>query len=100
MDRVGSRAVVMGASMAGLLAARVLADAFDDEIVVDRDTLPEGPEPRRGVPQGRHVHVLLARGREEFDRLLPGLSRDLIARGAVRFDPAADGRYHLDRDRL
>jgi flavin-dependent dehydrogenase len=100
MDRLGSRAVVMGASMAGLLAARVLADAFDDVVVVDRDPLPEGPEPRRGVPQGRHVHALLGRGREALDELLPGLSRDLVARGALRFDPGADGRYHLDRDRL
>jgi 2-polyprenyl-6-methoxyphenol hydroxylase-like FAD-dependent oxidoreductase len=90
----------MGASLAGLLAARVLVDAFDDVVVVDRDTLPEGPEPRRGVPQGRHVHALLARGLQAFDELLPGLSRDLIARGALRFDPAADGHYHLDRDRL
>jgi 2-polyprenyl-6-methoxyphenol hydroxylase-like FAD-dependent oxidoreductase len=100
MDRVGSRVVVMGASMAGLLAARVLAEAFDDVVVVDRDPLPEGPEPRRGVPQGRHVHALLGRGREALEELLPGLSRDLVARGALRFDPGADGRYHLDRDRL
>jgi 2-polyprenyl-6-methoxyphenol hydroxylase-like FAD-dependent oxidoreductase len=90
----------MGASMAGLLAARVLADAFDDVVVIDRDHLPDGAEARRGVPQGRHVHVLLARGRQVLDVLLPGLGRDLIARGALRFDPSADGRYHLDRDRL
>jgi 2-polyprenyl-6-methoxyphenol hydroxylase-like FAD-dependent oxidoreductase len=89
----------MGASMAGLLAARVLADAFDDVVLVDRDTPPEAVGPRRGVPQGRQVHALLARGREALDELLPGLSRDLIARGALPFDTGDDGRYHLDRDR-
>jgi 2-polyprenyl-6-methoxyphenol hydroxylase-like FAD-dependent oxidoreductase len=100
MDRVGSRAVVMGASMAGLLATRALADAFDDVVVVDRDAFPEGAEPRRGVPQGRQVHALLARGREALDELLPRLSQDLVARGALRFDTGADARVHLDHDRM
>jgi 2-polyprenyl-6-methoxyphenol hydroxylase-like FAD-dependent oxidoreductase len=99
VDRVGSRAVVMGASLAGLLSARVLADAFDEVVVVERDIFPEAPQPRRGVPQGRQVHALLARGREALDELLPDLSRDLVARGALLFDPGWDGRYHLDRDR-
>src|SRR3954464_1996809 len=99
MDRAGSRAIVMGASMAGLLAARALADDFDDVVVADRDTFPERAEPRRGVPQGRQVHALLARGREALDELLPRLSQDLVARGALLFDAGWDGRYHLDRDR-
>ncbi|MGN6524182.1 MAG: NAD(P)/FAD-dependent oxidoreductase, partial [Actinomycetes bacterium] len=100
MDRAGSRAVVMGASMAGLLAARVLADAFDDVVVADRDTWPAGVAPRRGVPQGRQVHALLARGRDALDVLLPRLSDDLVARGALRFDTGADARVHLDRERM
>ena len=78
-------AVVIGASMAGLLAARVLAGHVDRVTVVDRDRLPDGAEPRRGVPQGRQIHVLLARGSAVLDRLFPGFSRDLVAAGAVPF---------------
>jgi len=78
-----SHAVVIGASMTGLLAARVLAGHVDRVTVLDRDRLPDGAEPRRGVPQGRQVHVLLARGRAVLDRLFPGFSQDLEAAGAV-----------------
>ncbi|MGY1683122.1 hypothetical protein [Geodermatophilus sp. SYSU D01176] len=56
------RAVVLGGSTAGLLAARVLADTHPEVVVVQRDELPEGAAHRRGVPQGRHVHGLLGRG--------------------------------------
>ena len=67
MTVLGERAVVLGASMGGLLAARVLADFFETVTVVERDLLPDDPAVRRGVPQGRHVHVLLARGAQTFD---------------------------------
>ena len=78
-------AVVIGASMAGLLAARVLAGHVDRVTVVERDRLPDGAEHRKGVPQGRQVHVLLARGIAALDRLFPGFSRELVAAGAVPF---------------
>jgi 2-polyprenyl-6-methoxyphenol hydroxylase-like FAD-dependent oxidoreductase len=78
-------AVVIGASMAGLLAARVLAGHVDRVTVVERDRLPDAPEPRRSVPQGRQVHVLLARGSAVLDRLFPGFTRELVAAGAVPF---------------
>ncbi|QJY49447.1 NAD(P)/FAD-dependent oxidoreductase [Pseudonocardia broussonetiae] len=78
-----THAVVLGASMAGLLAARVLSESFDHVTVVERDTLPTGAADRRGVPQGRHPHVLLPRGREVLEELLPGLTDALVARGAV-----------------
>jgi flavin-dependent dehydrogenase len=60
--QIGDRAVVLGASMAGLLAARVLADTYGQVTVIDHDELPETPMHRRGVPHGRHIHALLARG--------------------------------------
>src|SRR5688500_4845910 len=68
MSEAGSTAVVVGASMAGLCAARVLADRFGRVVVLDRDALPDGPEARGQVPQGRHPHLLLAAGA----RLLEG----------------------------
>src|SRR5262245_42364064 len=79
-------AVVMGASIGGLLAARVLSERFDEVVVVDRDPLPGDVAHRRGVPQGRQLHVLLARGREAFEELYPGFSAELNARGAPLVD--------------
>lgn len=81
MRKIGDHAVVLGASMGGLLAARVLADAYKRVTVVDRDQLPEYAADRRGVPQGRHAHGLLARGAQILDELFPGLLADLAASG-------------------
>ncbi|MET7771159.1 2Fe-2S iron-sulfur cluster-binding protein [Nocardia sp. NPDC005366] len=75
-------AVVLGASMAGLLAARVLSESFARVTVIERDDLSV-PGDRRGVPQGRHVHALLARGKRIFEELFPGVTEELLADGAV-----------------
>jgi 2-polyprenyl-6-methoxyphenol hydroxylase-like FAD-dependent oxidoreductase len=87
MERVGGRAVVIGGSMAGLVTARVLADHFDEVTVVERDSLVDGPPaPRKGVPQGRHLHGLLQKGAEILEGLLPGLTASLAEAGAHVFD--------------
>lgn len=78
-SQVGKRAVVLGGSMAGLLAAKVLADAFAEVVIVDRDKLQGVTTARRGVPQGRHVHGLLARGQQILDELFPGFTDEAIA---------------------
>jgi len=78
-------AVVLGGSVAGLLAARVLAEFFDTVLVVERDVLPSTVCPRRGVPQGRHVHLLWGRGASIIDELFAGFIDDLIAAGAPYF---------------
>jgi 2-polyprenyl-6-methoxyphenol hydroxylase-like FAD-dependent oxidoreductase len=96
MRKLGEHAVVLGASMAGLLAARVLSDAYERVTLVERDGLPITPERRRGVPQGRHAHVLVPRGTQILDELFPGLLDDLVAGGVpvirdlgeLRFSPA------------
>src|SRR5579883_954151 len=75
-------AIVVGGSMAGLLAARVLAAHFDRVTLVERDTFPDAPEFRKGVPQSRHVHVLLGRGQQLMERFFPGLLAELAAAGA------------------
>ncbi|MET0701194.1 MAG: 2-polyprenyl-6-methoxyphenol hydroxylase-like oxidoreductase, partial [Mycobacterium sp.] len=83
MARVGDHAVVLGASMAGMLAARVLSDFYGTVTVVDRDDLPAaGSGPRRGVPQGRHAHALTAGGGRIVGELFPGILDELIADGA------------------
>jgi 2-polyprenyl-6-methoxyphenol hydroxylase-like FAD-dependent oxidoreductase len=76
--------------MAGLLAARVLADHFEHVVVVERDLLPEGAADRKGVPQGRQFHILLARGLAILDRLFPGFDQELRAAGAVPLNFPAD----------
>jgi 2-polyprenyl-6-methoxyphenol hydroxylase-like FAD-dependent oxidoreductase len=88
--RLGDHAVVIGGSLAGLLAARVLADHHDRVTILDRDRLPDGPEARKGTPQARHVHVLLTAGRHALERLLPGVIADLLAAGAEDYDALRD----------
>jgi 2-polyprenyl-6-methoxyphenol hydroxylase-like FAD-dependent oxidoreductase len=95
MAGLGERAVVLGASMGGLLAARVLAEFFGTVTVVERDVLPDDPAVRRGVPQGRHVHVLLARGAQILDELFPGFLNELVADGAPVWDDGELSDLHL-----
>ena len=83
------RVVVVGASLAGMLAAAASAGAGRSVTVLERDTLPQGPRPRDGVPQGRHAHVYLQRGLEALEELLPGFGAELRAAGAVPFDTGA-----------
>jgi 2-polyprenyl-6-methoxyphenol hydroxylase-like FAD-dependent oxidoreductase len=82
VSKLGEQAVVCGAGMGGLLAARVLSEFYGTVTVVERDKLPEAADQRRGVPQGRHFHVLWSRGADELARLFPGIHDDLIAAGA------------------
>ena len=98
--QIGDRAVVLGASMAGLLAARVLADAYAQVTVIDRDELSETPMHRRGVPHGRHIHGLLARGQQALEELFPGLTAELVAHGVPTGDMLADTRLYLSGHRL
>jgi 2-polyprenyl-6-methoxyphenol hydroxylase-like FAD-dependent oxidoreductase len=76
-------AVVVGGSIAGLLAGRVLSDHFGHVTVLDRDALPDTPAPRKGAPQTAHVHVLLRRGLLIMQRLFPQLDEALTAAGAL-----------------
>ncbi len=86
MGKRGERAIVCGAGMGGLLAARVLSDFYDAVTLVERDKLPDATAPRRGVPQGRHFHVLWSRGSRELGQLFPGLLDELVDAGATVCD--------------
>src|SRR5215468_12498082 len=90
MKRIGERAVVIGASMAGLLAARALSDFYGTVTVLERDAFPVSDLPRKGVPQGRHAHGLLARSRSVIERLFPGWAKEVVASGGIRGDIAGD----------
>jgi len=91
MATVGDRAVVCGASMAGLLAARVLADFYGPVTIVERDALPEAAAQRRGVPQGRHLHQLLRPGSTVLEDFFPGVFDELLAAGANVIDDPSLG---------
>lgn len=90
------RAVVIGASVAGLLAARALSETFSEVVVVERHELPSSPTPRKGVPQSNQLHVLLSRGAAILDEFFPGFTEGLLAAGAVPIDPQVDSTYFLD----
>lgn len=96
---LGRRAVVLGGSMAGLLAARVLSDSYTEVVVVDRDALSGVTSARRGVPQGRHVHGLLARGQQILDELLPGFTSEAVAAGVPTGD-LGELRWYFNGRRL
>jgi 2-polyprenyl-6-methoxyphenol hydroxylase-like FAD-dependent oxidoreductase len=99
-NRNSDHAIVLGGGMAGLLTARVLAETYSQVTVVDRDELAVGSQPRRGAPQGRHVHALLARGQQVLEQLFPGLTAELVERGAPIGDALGDVRLLFGGHRL
>src|SRR6266404_1273734 len=78
--------------MAGLVAARALVNHFERVTIVERDVLPDGAVIRAGVPQARHVHVLLLRGAGLLEELFPGLDAELASAGAPLIDWTTDAR--------
>ena len=94
-------AVVLGASMSGLLAARALSPIFNRIIIVERDALPDGATLRQGVPQAAHAHGLLASGYRVMDAYFPNLMGELESLGACLGDVVGDflwfqyGRWKL-----
>ena len=92
---IAKQAVVIGAGMGGLAAVKAVAPHFDNVIVFERDALPDVPSPRVGTPQARHTHGLLAGGHRALERLFPGIERDFIASGAVRYRVRRDMRFEV-----
>lgn len=87
-------ALVIGASMAGLLAARVLSDYFERVTIVERDPLPTTADTRKGVPQGNHVHLLMIKGANTISDLFPDLFNELQADGSLEVSPTQDFRWY------
>jgi 2-polyprenyl-6-methoxyphenol hydroxylase-like FAD-dependent oxidoreductase len=81
---VAEHAIVIGAGMGGLAAAKAVAPYFDKVTALDRDALPEGPDVRPGTPQARHAHALLAGGSRALEALFPSIQSDLLKAGAVK----------------
>ncbi|MET0389883.1 MAG: FAD-dependent monooxygenase [Polyangiales bacterium] len=84
------QALVIGGSIAGLCAARVLSEHFEYVTIVDRDRFDDATEYRSGVPQGRHIHVMLGRGRRLMNTLFPGLDAECEAAGVPLLNVGRD----------
>jgi 2-polyprenyl-6-methoxyphenol hydroxylase-like FAD-dependent oxidoreductase len=94
MSKPYQHAVVIGASMGGLLAARALLDNFERVTILERDDIDLGDTvPRKGVPQGRHPHALLTAGFRVLQRLFPSIVQDLQNAGAIFGDATANGYW-------
>jgi 2-polyprenyl-6-methoxyphenol hydroxylase-like FAD-dependent oxidoreductase len=89
-DHPTTSALVIGGSLAGMCAARVLSDFVDRVTIIERDAYPSALDFRPGVPQARHVHNLLARGLHEFEGFFPGFERRMRERGAVAVESGWD----------
>ena len=85
--------MVIGASVAGLLAASAICDYFDRVTILEREILPPPGQGRKAVPQGRHLHALLPGGLAAIELLLPGFQAELVAGGAVRCDSMQEIRF-------
>ncbi len=92
---INGHAVVIGGSVAGILAARALVDFFDCVTVVERDELPDAPVERRGVPQASHAHALLVRGQHIMEEFFPGFADELVEGGARYINMARGVRFYL-----
>ncbi|MEU2394625.1 FAD-binding monooxygenase [Streptomyces sp. NPDC007369] len=91
----GDHAVVLGGSIAGLLAARVLSDAYARVTIVDRDTLTGAEGPRRGIPQGHQIHGLQPRGQQILEELFPGFTEEMGRGGAQIQDTVNQGHWYF-----
>lgn len=89
------RAIVVGGGIGGLAVAHGLRERFAEVIVVERDRYPATASPRRGVPQGRCLHMLLGAGQRAIERLVPGFADALTKAGAMPFDVGLAGRLRL-----
>jgi 2-polyprenyl-6-methoxyphenol hydroxylase-like FAD-dependent oxidoreductase len=96
----GKRVIVLGGSMAGLLAARVLSDFFADVTIVDRDELTNTADYRRGVPHGRHAHGIMAKGQQIMEAHFPGLTDELTAAGVMSGDFNEGNRWYVNGKRI
>jgi 2-polyprenyl-6-methoxyphenol hydroxylase-like FAD-dependent oxidoreductase len=94
-SHLGKRAIVVGAGLAGLSAARVLSDYFGEVLILDRDDLPVDASPRPGVPQGKHPHFLLGGGVRALQNLFPGFGTELMRAGAEPVNAGADILYEV-----
>ncbi|WP_404331951.1 NAD(P)/FAD-dependent oxidoreductase [Mesobacillus maritimus] len=84
------KVIIIGGGIAGKLAARVLSDFFQEVIILERDSETTTPTPRKGVPQGKHIHALLHAGEHGLENLFPGISERFHLNGAIKINSTKD----------
>ena len=94
-DRLGQQAIVVGGSIAGLIAARVLSDYFEQVLVIERDEIADQPVIHKSIPQGNHLHALLHGGLQVLSLLYPAFTEDLRQRGATQITVGRDIVWYL-----
>lgn len=94
VQQEGENAAVIGGSLAGLCAARVLADCYDTVTIIEKDSLPDDPRFQRGVPQEPQIHALQEAGRATLEDLFPGFGEDIISAGGLLIDGASDFKFY------
>ncbi len=93
---IGEHALVIGASVAGLLCARVLSDFYARVTIVDRDLLPTALDAnRRSIPQGHHFHGVHLAGEQALARLFPGWREEVLSAGAEGLRLTEETRFAL-----
>ena len=98
MKHLGKHAIVIGASMGGLLAARALSDFYTTVTVLERDTFPAADTPRKGVPQARHAHGLLACGSAVIEAFFPGYTDEVVAQSGGQIGDVANDVIWMGRN--
>lgn len=90
------KVIIIGGGIAGKLAARVLSDVYQEVIIVEQDSEATSPTPRKGAPQGNHIHALLHAGEHGLEKLFPGISESFYSTGAVKINSTKDlaWRHH------
>ena len=84
------RAIIIGGGISGKLAARVVSHFFKEVMIIERDYEPQGPIPRKGAPQGEHLHALLQAGEHGLEALFPGITKKFHSSGAVKINSTQD----------
>ena len=92
---LGKKAVVIGAGIGGLAAAKSLADFFEQVTILEYDALPNSAAHRPGTPQSKHVHAILGGGLRALKELFADFEADLSRVGAVPMRIAYDYRLEL-----
>jgi 2-polyprenyl-6-methoxyphenol hydroxylase-like FAD-dependent oxidoreductase len=87
---LNNKAIIIGGGISGKLVARVLSDFYKEVVILERDHEPVGPSPRKGAPQGEHLHALLHAGEYGLEELFPGITEDFYGSGAVKINSTLD----------
>lgn len=97
MDKTRRLAIVIGGSMTGMLAAHVLSQHYAQVTLIDRDVFSEAVEIRDGVPQARHLHVLLAKGLDLMEQFFPGIGQEMVENGATTQQWGSESTVYMER---